>query len=230
MEKYQNITEEEARSYLAFYVTDTDRLDAYIARLHSAPNLKAVERIFITMVRDEGIPTYLLTHQEFYMTVRVFFGHLKAARTTLHEHFVNVQHAVKARPSSADRRALLKSALSGGIEVGIPKPGEKLRCTIELVITVSREQGDRLQLDADVVEVKQQPVNVVSAVCTCGVMPALSSYKLRGTASHLSGVLRKAASYEQKTNLMEIEYRSPLTHRKHLTVRQALALLRQEPQ
>ena len=230
MEKDKEITEEEARSYLSFYVADPERLDAYIARLHSAPSLKEVERILVAMVRAEGIPTDILTRQEFYMTVRVFFAHLKAGRSTLHEHFVNIQSAAKAKTSSADRRALLKSALSGGIEMGVPKPGEKLRYNIELVITVSRGQGDRLQLDADVVEVKQQPVNVVSAVCTCGVMPALSSYKLRGTASHLSGVLRKAASYEQKTNLMEIEYRSPLTHRKHLTVRQALALLRQEPQ
>ena len=230
MDKDKEITEEEARSYLSFYVADSERLDAYIARLHSAPSLKEVERILVAMVRAEGIPTDILTRQEFYMTVRVFFAHLKAGRSTLHEHFVNIQSAAKAKTSSADRRALLKSALSGGIEMGVPKPGEKLRYNIELVITVSRGQGDRLQLDADVVEVKQQPVNVVSAVCTCGVMPALSSYKLRGTASHLSGVLRKAASYEQKTNLMEIEYRSPLTHRKHLTVRQALALLRQEPQ
>ena len=230
MDKDKEITEEEARSYLSFYVADPERLDAYIARLHSAPSLKEVERILVAMVRAEGIPTDILTRQEFYMTVRVFFAHLKAGRSTLHEHFVNIQSAAKAKTSSADRRALLKSALSGGIEMGVPKPGEKLRYNIELVITVSRGQGDRLQLDADVVEVKQQPVNVVSAVCTCGVMPALSSYKLRGTASHLSGVLRKAASYEQKTNLMEIEYRSPLTHRKHLTVRQALALLRQEPQ
>ena len=258
MEKYQNITEEEARSYLAFYVTDAGRLDAYIARLHSAPNLKAVERIFITMVRDEGIPTDLLTHQEFYMTVRVFFGHLKAARTTLHEHFVNVQHAVKARPSSADRRALLKSALSGGIEVGIPKPGEKLRCTIELVITVSREQAEGIEIPAPkpgeevrytvelVIRMSKDSqkllVTVAGAVAGCLPLPLFGlfyqplslfhtdSYTLTGTPAELVTSLEQFSALLEDDKGVKIEYRSPLTHRKRLTVRQALDLLRQEPQ
>ncbi|WP_276866223.1 hypothetical protein [Mediterranea massiliensis] len=230
MTNNQEISEEEARSYLSFYVADPERLDAYIARLHSAPSLKEVERILVAMVRAEGIPTDILTRQEFYMTVRVFFAHLKAGRSTLHEHFVHIQSAAKARISSADRRALLKSALSGGIEMGIPKPGEKLRYTIELVITISRGHGDHLQLDGNVVEVKQQPMDSGSSTKYCCVMPDLSSYKLRGTATHLSGILRRTSSNKFKTNLIEIEYRSPLMHRKHLSVRQALDLLKREPQ
>ena len=101
MTNNQEISEEEARSYLSFYVADPERLDAYIARLHSAPSLKEVERILVAMVRAEGIPTDILTCQEFYMTVRVFFAHLKAGRSTLHEHFVNIQSAAKAKTSSA---------------------------------------------------------------------------------------------------------------------------------
>lgn len=229
MEKYQNITEEEARSYLAFYVTDAGRLDAYIARLHSAPNLKAVERIFITMVRDEGIPTYLLTHQEFYMHVRVFFGHLKAARTTLHEHFVNVQHAVKARPSSADRRSLLNSFLSEGIEIPAPKPGEEVRYTVELVIRMSKDSQKLL-------------VTIAGAVAGCLPLPLFGlfyqplslshtdSYTLTGTPAELVTSLEQFSALLEDDKGVKIEYRSPLTHRKRLTVRQALDLLRQEPQ
>ena len=229
MEKYQNITEEEARSYLAFYVTDAGRLDAYIARLHSAPNLKAVERIFIAMVHDEGIPTDLLTHQEFYMTVRVFFGHLKAARTTLHEHFVNVQHAVKARPSSADRRALLNSFLSEGIEIPAPKPGEEVRYTVELVIRMSKDSQKLL-------------VTVAGAVAGCLPLPLFGlfyqplslfhtdSYTLTGTPAELVTSLEQFSALLEDDKGVKIEYRSPLTHRKRLTVRQALDLLRQEPQ
>lgn len=229
MEKDKEITEEEARSYLSFYVADPERLDAYIARLHSAPSLKEVERILVAMVRAEGIPTDILTRQEFYMTVRVFFAHLKAGRSTLHDHFVNIQSAAKARTSSADRRALLNSFLSEGIEIPVPKPGEEVSYTVELVIRMSKDSQKLL-------------VTVAGAVAGCLPLPLFGlfyqplslfhtdSYTLTGTPAELVTSLEQFSALLEDDKGVKIEYRSPLTHRKRLTVRQALDLLRQEPQ
>ena len=229
MDKDKEITEEEARSYLSFYVADPERLDAYIARLHSAPSLKEVERILVAMVRAEGIPTDILTRQEFYMTVRVFFAHLKAGRSTLHDHFVNIQSAAKAKTSSADRRALLNSFLSEGIEIPVPKPGEEVSYTVELVIRMSKDSQKLL-------------VTVAGAVAGCLPLPLFGlfyqplslfhtdSYTLTGTPAELVTSLEQFSALLEDDKGVKIEYRSPLTHRKRLTVRQALDLLRQEPQ
>ena len=229
MDKDKEITEEEARSYLSFYVADPERLDAYIARLHSAPSLKEVERILVAMVRAEGIPTDILTRQEFYMTVRVFFAHLKAGRSTLHDHFVNIQSAAKAKTSSADRRALLNSFLSEGIEIPVPKPGEEVSYTVELVIRMSKDSQKLL-------------VTIAGAVAGCLPLPLFGlfyqplslfhtdSYTLTGTPAELVTSLEQFSALLEDDKGVKIEYRSPLTHRKRLTVRQALDLLRQEPQ
>ena len=229
MTNNQEISEEEARSYLSFYVADSERLDAYIARLHSAPSLKEVERILVAMVRAEGIPTDILTRQEFYMTVRVFFAHLKAGRSTLHEHFVNIQSAAKARTSAGDRRALLNSFLSEGIEIPAPKPGEEVRYTVELVIRISKDSQKLL-------------VTVAGAVAGCLPLPLFGlfyqplslfhtdSYTLTGTPAELVTSLEQLSALLEDDKGVKIEYRSPLTHRKRLTVRQALDLLHQEPQ
>lgn len=230
MTNNQEISEEEARSYLSFYVADPERLDAYIARLHSAPSLKEVERILVAMVRAEGIPTDILTRQEFYMTVRVLFSHLKAARTTLHEHFVNIQSAAKAKSPAGGKQALLSDLSSGGIEVAAPKPGEEMSYTIQLVITVSREHDGQLRLNTNLVGVKHRPVDLGGTAQYCGLKSASEEYKLQGTATHLSGLLKNTFSRLAKDNFVEVEYRSPLMHRKHLSVRQTLDLLKQEPQ
>ena len=229
MEKDKEISEEEARSYLSFYVADPERLDAYIVRLHSAPSLKEVERILVAMVRAEGIPTDILTRQEFYMTVRTFFAHLKAGRSTLHDHFVNIQSAAKARTSAGDRRALLNSFLSEGIEIPVPKPGEEVSYTIELVIRMSKDSQKLL-------------VTIAGAVAGCLPLPLFGlfyqplslfhtdSYTLTGTPAELVTSLEQFSALLEDDKGVKIEYRSPLTHRKRLTVRQALDLLRQEPQ
>ena len=229
MEKDKEITEEEARSYLSFYVADPERLDAYIARLHSAPSLKEVERILVAMVRAEGIPTDILTRQEFYMTVRVFFAHLKAGRSTLHDHFVNIQSVAKARTSAGDRRALLNSFLSEGIEIPVPKPGEEVSYTIELVIKVSKDSHKLL-------------VTVAGAVAGCFPLPLFGMfyqslplshtepYTLTGTPAELVTSLEQLSSILGDDKGVEVEYRSPLMYCKHLSVRQTLDLLKQEPQ
>ena len=230
MTNNQEISEEEARSYLSFYVADPERLDAYIARLHSAPSLKEVERILVAMVRAEGIPTDILTRQEFYMTVRVFFAHLKAGRSTLHEHFVHIQSAAKAKSPAGGKQALLSDLSSGGIEVAAPKPGEEMSYTIQLVITVSREHDGQLRLNTNLVGVKHRPVDLGGTAQYCGLKSASEEYKVQGTATHLSGLLKNTFSRLAKDNFVEVEYSSPLMYRKHLSVRQTLDLLKQEPQ
>ena len=228
MTNNQEISEEEARSYLSFYVADSERLDAYIARLHSAPSLKEVERILVAMVRAEGIPTDILTRQEFYMTVRVLFSHLKAVRATLYEHFVDIQRAARSKAPADEEQARLSTLFSGGIELAAPKPGEEGHYLVELVITVSREHSDRLLMSANLVSVKHRPVDLRGFDGEGTASAGLCTYSLKGTPTCLTAWLNHYTSLPDADVLTDIHYKSPSLDRRHLTVDRVLNLLRAE--
>lgn len=225
MNKIELTAEEEL---LHLYISDALRIKTYTAQMKACRSLKEAEdRVLIPMIRNEGISLDIIARKEFYSRLKPFLKHIKKlSRTTLWNHFTDMAELLK-KQKDCDHTAL-QSLFSGGIELMSPKLGEEAHYTIEVVITASEENSDKLLMSALLTGVECRKVDIknfdgerMDAHCDC-------SYCMTATLSFIIGMMEYMASLFDINNKVDVQYKSEWVNREQLTLEQAIQLAKSE--
>ena len=136
------LTPEEER--LRLYIPDDLRIKTYTARMKACTTWKEAEEcVLIPMIRNEGVPLDIIARKEFYSRLTPFLGNIRSlSEVTVWNHFTDMASLLRRQRECGE--AALRALLAGGIELPAPKCGEEARYTVEVVITVSENDREKL--------------------------------------------------------------------------------------
>lgn len=209
------------------YIPDDTRIKTYTARLKACTTWNEAEScVLIPMIRNEEIPVEKIARKEFYSALKPFLVHIKSlSDTTLWNHFTDIATLLKKQKECGPMA--MQSLFSGGIELPVPQPGEEARCIIEVLISPSEKNREKLCMSALLLGIECRKADIRHFDGEQPGLPHAGCYLLSAPAAPMHSLLSYLASLFG-TEEAAIQYRSRLLRREGLTFGEAARLAKSE--
>ncbi len=213
---------------LRFYIPDDLRIKTYTARMEACTTWKEAEEcVLIPMIRNEGIPLEMIARKEFYSRLVPFLKNIGSrSDVTVWNHFTDMAALLKRQKECGE--VAMRTLLAGGIELSAPKPGEEARYTVEVVITVSENDREKLLMSALLIGVEYNKVDLKRFDGGYTGIPNACGYRVCASVASVFGLMSYLSSLFGAKTKVDVRYQSRLIHREGLTLEQTIELAKNE--